>query len=315
MSLANYIAKYVAGFSARALTDPGIGGGGPSLTPVEQVQAIFQVPGTEGFFWDPSVLGNMSSGIYTQIQDAAVNGVVGLLLDNRPDSTLGPNIAPGGGTFTGGATGWALSGSMWEYASNRIQTKVAGAPDYAVANSVVLESGAFYAVDFDTNSNDNVNYATVYGGPYSAAANNNGGLRVRKYILGANTSYMSFRGVAASASVYVDNVEIRKMPGHPAMQNNAGKRPVLKKTGSVYWLDFDGVDDAMFTVFQTSLGTNVTIARSIPGVGASILTGQTISAGTWTDSTDHSGLIMVNRSLTAPELAAVTALLNARAGV
>ena len=284
-------------------------------TLVERVQAIFQVPGTDGFFWDPSVLGNMSQSIYAHKGDSAVSSQVGLLVDNFPDSMLGPIIAEADGKFTGGATNWALSGSMWEYADNRIRTKAGGSPDYAVSSSIALEAGAYYAVDVDTNSPDYTNYASLYGGSYSSPSYTITTGRARAYILYADLAYLKFRGVAPTTSVYVDNVEARKMLGHPAMQNSSGKRPLLKKTGSVYWLDFDGVDDAMFTNFKTSLGANVTIARSIPSVGASILTGQTVGAGVWTDNTDHSGLSMVNRSLTAPELAAVTALLNQRAGV
>jgi len=79
-------------------------------------------------------------------------------------------------------------------------------------------------------------------------------------------------------------------------------------------IDFDGVDDKLTTTFP-DLGSNVTIVRSVPGVGASILTGQTIGAGAWDDSTDHCGLIIINRALTAPETALVTRWANLRAGV
>jgi len=82
----------------------------------------------------------------------------------------------------------------------------------------------------------------------------------------------------------------------------------------IYSLIFDGVDDDLETTFP-NLGTDVTIARAVPYVGASILTGQTIGAGTWLDSTNHAGLVIVDRALTAGETAALTAYLDAKAGV
>lgn len=82
----------------------------------------------------------------------------------------------------------------------------------------------------------------------------------------------------------------------------------------VYSLSFDGVDDELETTFP-DLGTDVTIARALPLVGASILTGQTIGAGTWLDSTNHAGLVIVDRALTAGETAALTAYLDTKAGV
>ena len=82
----------------------------------------------------------------------------------------------------------------------------------------------------------------------------------------------------------------------------------------VYSLSFDGVNDELETTFP-DLGTDVTIARSVPLVGTTILTGQTIGAGSWLDSTDYAGLVVIDRALTAGETAALTAYLDAKAGV
>ena len=79
-------------------------------------------------------------------------------------------------------------------------------------------------------------------------------------------------------------------------------------------VDYDGIDDKLTTTFP-NLGADVTIARSVPGSGASILTGQTIGAGAWDDNTDHCGLVIVNRALTAGETALLTRYLDAKAGV
>jgi len=62
------------------------------------------------------------------------------------------------------------------------------------------------------------------------------------------------------------------------------------------------------------LGSTCTVARAVQGVGASILTNQTIGT-TYTDNTDHCGLIIIDRALTTQETADVTTYLNTKAGV
>ncbi len=84
--------------------------------------------------------------------------------------------------------------------------------------------------------------------------------------------------------------------------------------GFPHYLKFDGVDDYLRTTFP-NLGSNVTIGRSIPGTGASILTGQTIGAGNWDGSTSHCALVIIDRALTGPETALLTEYLNTRAGL
>lgn len=79
-------------------------------------------------------------------------------------------------------------------------------------------------------------------------------------------------------------------------------------------IDYDAVDDSLGITFPASLSAACTVARSIPGVGAQILTGQTIGTS-FTDNVDNCGLVIVNRALTAAELANLTRYLNQRAGV
>ncbi len=80
------------------------------------------------------------------------------------------------------------------------------------------------------------------------------------------------------------------------------------------YLKFDGVDDAQDVTFPLALGNSCTVARAVPDMGASILTAQTIGT-TYSSTATHAGLIIIDRALTAPETATVTAYLNAKAGV
>jgi Esterase/lipase len=79
-------------------------------------------------------------------------------------------------------------------------------------------------------------------------------------------------------------------------------------------LDFDGVDDSMAGTFP-AMGNNCTLVRASPGVGAVIQTGLTIAAGTVNTTTDHAGLILIDRALTTQETADVTLWARQRAGV
>ncbi|SDY39586.1 hypothetical protein SAMN05421754_100887 [Nitrosomonas sp. Nm58] len=79
----------------------------------------------------------------------------------------------------------------------------------------------------------------------------------------------------------------------------------------VYWLDYDGVDDALVST-NPDLGTNATRARATIG-GAVIEQGLTLGVNL-TLSTDNLGLIVINRPLTQDELSALTSYLNSIVG-
>lgn len=85
-------------------------------------------------------------------------------------------------------------------------------------------------------------------------------------------------------------------------------------SGVPLMIDYDTVDDALVCTFPIDMGTNCTVARAVRYSGASILTGQTI-ATTYSDTTDHCGLVIVNGALNATETAKLTTYLNRKAGV
>jgi len=109
-----------------------------------------------------------------------------------------------------------------------------------------------------------------------------------------------------------DNISVKELPGNHGKQSTAAARPLL--IGPPSEIDYDAVDDAVVVTFASSLGSTCTVARAVQGVGASILTNQTIGT-TYTDNTDHCGLIIIDRALTTQETADVTTYLNTKAGV
>jgi len=87
---------------------------------------------------------------------------------------------------------------------------------------------------------------------------------------------------------------------------------------SVWRAKFDAVDDDLGTTFGASLGAGCTVCRSLPGTGASITTGVTLTA-TYTDNVDAHALLIYTAAqwaaLDAGKIAKITAWLNAKAGV
>jgi len=71
------------------------------------------------------------------------------------------------------------------------------------------------------------------------------------------------------------------------------------------YLKYDMVDDVSIVKFPNALGSNCTITRGSVGGSSTILTGQTIG-DTYNVSTTHSGLIILNRSMTETETKNVT---------
>lgn len=96
----------------------------------------------------------------------------------------------------------------------------------------------------------------------------------------------------------IDKVEIRKVTGYST------DRP---------YIDYDAVDDKLVTTLPAQL-VGCTVVRAVPNVGTQILTNQTIPTP-YNDNTDHCGLIVINRALTATETSQITKLFNKASGV
>ena len=111
--------------------------------------------------------------------------------------------------------------------------------------------------------------------------------------------------------IQLDNISLRRVSGNHAYQTTSSMRPLL--VASPQRLDYDIADDKLITKLPAQL-TGCTVVRAVPNVGTQILTNQTIPA-TYEDSTDHCGLVVINRALTPSETSAITAEFNNRAGV
>lgn len=259
-----------------------------------------------GVWYDPSDLTSMfqdSAGATA----AAIESPVGLILDKSKGLVLGAELVTNGDMSS--ATGWsgdstaAITGGVLNVGAMTGNTVTQGC----------LTVGKWYKLVFSV-----TRFATL--GTFRVRLGGGGAGDIVPGITGVGTYTVYGRASVdtafallryATSDFDIDNISVRELPGHHATQATAAARGTLKATGVVEWIDYDGVDDVHNTTFPVSLGTACTVARANVGGAPTILTAQTIGTS-YASSTDHAGLIIVNRALTASETASLTAYLTAK---
>lgn len=261
----------------------------------------------------------------------AVGQPVGLMLDRRFGLEMGPEL----GTAQAALSDLTVSGEVdVTDLGDRFRITRNSAP-YVNSRQLIFDTaevgaGKTYEAKFkilNVGSSNNALNAVTNGGTtefvFAAYSLGNTTRRGINVATGAGNRRLRFtvavsRSSNPSSAVEGDWVEVsktffvREVPGNRASQPTTTARPAMR-SGPLR-IDYDGVDDYLRTVFP-ALGSSVTIARSIPGTGAQILTGQTIAAGNWDDNVDSCATLVIDRALTGPETALVTAFLNQQAGV
>lgn len=297
MSIARHIARPLTSPITRAVTDRGVGGFSP--VSISGLQVLY----------DRSDLSTMFQGSADTTSVTAVEQPVGLALDKRLGLARGAELLANG-TFDAGLSGWALGADPAQVVATWIAGRASltrGSGANAGFSITPLTAGRLYEVTFELVSG---NVALNIGGNVSTAATP--GLKTARGVAAGIT--LAFWPTAINSTAVIDNVSAREILGNHAKQATAAARPIYRNINGRPALDFDAIDDSHVTTFPAALGSTCTVARSIPGVGAQILTAQTVDA-TFTDTTDSHALAIYNRALTAAETASLTAWLNARAGL
>lgn len=261
--------------------------------------------GEVGLLYDPSDFSTLWKNTGSRV--TAVAQSINAVLDKSQGLLLGPELTANASSWTGSAA-WTVDAA----AGRATCTGQTSSSDDLNIGLLTGSLGGIYQANFTIES--------VSGSGFSISSSRcavvpffttPGTYTTLLVVTASGPGTLFINGTTGSAGV-ISGISIRKISGNHAYQATIASYPILT-SGNV--INYDGVDDYLRTVFVDALGTNVTIARAISGVGASILTGQTIGAGNWDDSTDHCGLVIVNRSLTSEETAALTAYLNEKAGV
>ena len=130
-------------------------------------------------------------------------------------------------------------------------------------------------------------------------------------------SELGYRSYASSGeSVYLWGADLRVQrpsAAYPEYQRVTAATDYAA-TGFPVFARFDGLDDKLVATFGAPLGGSCTVAYAVPGVGATVMSGQTVGA-THDITQTFAQYVVVNRALTMDESAKVTATLNLAAGI
>ena len=285
------------------------------LTYGQPIKSLFS-NGEQGFFYEPNDLSTMFRDVAGTIPVTDVGQVVGLMLDKSKGLSLGFERVTNG-NFSNGVTSWiGISGTDEVVANGFLNFISAGVSNPNASQGGVFEPNKSYKVSFRV-----ANYVSgfVYLVAYSsitaetvltAQVSTNGVYTTTIKCPPSATGALGIR-VGSASTLSITDISVKEVAGNHAYQTTSAARPILRDTPRR--IDFDTVNDKLITNLPAQL-TGCTIIRSVPNVGTQVLTGQTIPA-TYADSTDHCGLIVINRALTPSETSAITAEFNKRAGV
>ena len=285
----------------RRLTDPGVGGwGAQSLT--DQVRAAIFGNGERGDMWDVRDTASLFQSNGTSTPVTAVGQPIGRIEGIVRPRTLGPELAPD-------FSSWAVNtGGTWSVAGGKVTSSGSGVRSFAVQDgggvpgmyqiTITVDSGGVTAF---ANGGSGVQAVSVGTTTFIAGIRQTSGANFGFYVAGSNQAVVSaFSAKRLSVSDLI-NLATAQRPAY------ASAPPVFA--------DFDGTDDVLNVAFPY-LGTSCTVASIAPGGSPSILSGQTVNSSAlgnpnWTTiNTDFCRYLIVDRALTGPETALVTAWLN-----
>jgi len=277
------------------------GGGVPAFDP-----ATLFASGELGAWYDPSDLTTMFTDLSGMVNVSSAGQQPAIHLDKSLGLSLGsPRIDGSFSSATGwpddGLGGWSITGGQLVRAAGQSSTTT-----FRRVDSNSFQAGKFYRVS--------LNVIAVTG---EIRCQSNTGVQLFGFITtpgqkeavfyNASASNVQLLGVA-SATCTVDDLVIREISGNHSIQTTSANRPTYQIEPSR--LVADGTD-IQPVVFPSSLGSNCTVARAVPGVGAEVLTAQTIGTS-YNITQSHAGFLIINRGLTGPETALLTAFLDSR---
>ena len=279
--------------------------GGASRTLNQIIKSLF-ANNEQGFAYDPNDLSTMFQDAAGTVPVTAVGQAVGLMLDKSKGLLLGPEILPAVTSMTGWVTTGQTSNGTVNSNGNAITLSANGAGILSCASGT-LNRSKFYLFSITVsaitgalyveNATAGKSIAITQPGTYTTIAKDVGSFYIR------NSGGICTATITAASA--------KELAGNHAYQTTSAARPILQDAPRR--IDFDTVDDKLITTLPTQL-TGCTVVRSVPNVGTQILTNQTIPT-TYNDNTDHCGLIVINRALTATETSQITKLFNKAAGV
>jgi len=262
--------------------------------------------GEQGFYQDPYDLGVMFQDAAGTTAVNASGQPLGLVLDKSKGLVLGSEEFNDASITFVGESSRVSTGVYRLYSSNGAYSLID-----RLSGPVRPTAGKAFLISF------NVDSVAVAGTGISIEGSTS--VIVVPSTIGEKTCIVVSNGLSniglkrssTAMDVQISGISIKELHGNHAYQATSAARPILQDAPRR--IDFDTVDDKLITNLPAQV-TGCTVIRSVPGVGAQILTNQTIPA-TYEDNKDHCGLIVINRALTPSETSAIATEFNKRAGV
>src|SRR3990167_9194582 len=147
----------------------------------------------------------------------------GLLLDAKDGLASGVELATNG-DFSDGTTGWTAGGSPTFTVSSGVATVTNSLAAESNISKAILTIGKWYEVSITrTAAVTGVGRISVGGASFALVAGAN-----RVLALAATVNFsVSTNSAAAGASVSIDNISVREIPGYHASQAGAPSRPLF----------------------------------------------------------------------------------------
>lgn len=271
-----------------------------------QISAIFAT--AIGAQYDPQDAATRYQDVNGVTPTAAAEQLVGLMLDKSKGLARGSELLSNGSFAS--STGWTL-GAAWTVTAGVLRsTPATGATGDAIFDGCLpLIAGRTVEVTFTITERVASQIYFAFGSTSYQLLPAGTGTFTRKYNTTGTDGKFYVRKGDVGASISLDDISIKELLGNHEVQATSASRPKYR-TGPQR-IVYDGIDDFMTASFPAALGASCTIVRAVPGVGASILTGQAIGTS-FIDDQDHAGLLIFNRALTTPETSAVTQWANQR---
>ena len=176
--------------------------------------------GEKGGLWDFSTLANLYKDSAGTTPCTAVGDPIGLVLDTKNGTpVLGPELAPGGGTFDS-ATGWNVP-AEWSI-SGGVATH-SGTINNLTPSTPILTIGKTYQIQVNILAVP-TGFQVSAGGTYSGTGLSLGVNTLRLQC----TSDTTLRLQAATGQATVlESISVREIPGNHLTQSTSTKRPTL----------------------------------------------------------------------------------------
>lgn len=264
--------------------------------------------GEQGAWYDPSDLSTMFQDSAGTTPVTAVGQPVGLILDKSQGLALGPELVTNGSFDVG--TGWSLTNST--ISGGKLVCNAVGSV-FLATQSVAFTYPKSYEVNVVVSGIVSGNCVIVFGVGVNVSSPPMVSNGAYKFIIASGSGNSELRLLSSGSGFVgnIDSISVKELPGNHATAPSDAARPLKTSTGAADWINYDAVDDVLNATFPSSLGSSCTVCRANVGGAPTILTGQTIGTS-YADSTDHAGLIIINRALTGQETTDVTAWLTAK---